>query len=56
MIQWALVFWLQTPENLVEHSRYQSERLCRDQEQLWTRRFNIVGSRLRAECREILTQ
>lgn len=52
MITWTLVFWLQTPENLAEHTRYKTERECRDAAQLWQRRFNIVGSRLVAECRE----
>ena len=52
MVTWALVFWLQYPENYVEHSRYTLERDCRDAEQLWTRRFMIVKSRLVAECRK----
>jgi hypothetical protein len=52
MIEWLLVFWLQYPENLVEHSKYTTERECRDAEQLWQRRFNIVNSKLRAQCRE----
>lgn len=52
MITWWLVFWLQTPENYTEHSRYSTERECRDAAQLWQRRFNIVSSKLVAECRE----
>lgn len=52
MIEWLLVFWLQYPENLVEHSKYTTERECRDAEQLWQRRFNIVNSKLKAQCRE----
>ena len=51
MTLWTLVFWLQYPENYTVYTEYRTERECRDQEQLWQRRFNIVGSQLRAECR-----
>ena len=51
MITWILVFWLQTPENLVEHTEHKTERECRDAQELWQRRFNLVGSQLKAECR-----
>ena len=50
-VAWILVFWLEHPANLAQHSEYQWERDCRDQQQLWQRRFDIVKSRLRAECR-----
>ena len=51
MIEWILVFWLQYPGNYTVYAKYQTERECRDAEQLWQRRFTIVGSELRAECR-----
>lgn len=52
MIEWLLVFWLENPANYVDHSSHRSERECRDLEQQWQRRFDLVKSRLRAECRE----
>lgn len=51
MIEWVLVFWLEYPENYTEHAKYKTERECRDSEQLWQRRLNIVNSKLVAECR-----
>jgi len=51
MMLWVLVFWLQYPENSVEHSVYSTERECRDNQQLWQRRFDIVKSKLVSECR-----
>ena len=51
MIEWILVFWLEYPENYTEYAKYRTERECRDAEQLWRRRFTMVGSELRAECR-----
>lgn len=50
-MKWILVFWLTYPENSVEHTKYMTERECRDAEQLWQRRFTIVKSELKAECR-----
>jgi len=52
MIEWILVFWLEHPANYADHSAHSSERQCRDLEQQWQRRFDLVKSRLRAECRE----
>ena len=52
MMLWVLVFWLQYQENYTQHSEYATERECRDHQQLWQRRFDIVKSQLRAECRE----
>lgn len=49
---WTLVFWLHTPLNYTEYEQYRSERECRDRAQVWQRRFTIVKSELRAECRE----
>jgi hypothetical protein len=49
---WALVFWLQYPENYTEYARYHTERECRDAEQLWQRRLRLVDSQLQAECRQ----
>lgn len=50
---WILIFWLQIPENYTEYwQQYRSELECRDSAELWNRRFRLVGSQLRAECRE----
>lgn len=51
MISWALVFWLQFPENYTEHTSFKTERECRDAELVWNKRLNIVHSKLVAECR-----
>lgn len=52
MIQWVLVFWLQLPGNYSEYTVYKTERECRDAEQVWNRRLQLVKSQLIAECRE----
>lgn len=48
---WILVFWLQSPMNYTQYEEFKTERECRDSEHLWNRRFNLVKSELRAECR-----
>ena len=51
MVEWIMVFWLETPLNYTEYARYRTERECRDSEQVWQRRLNMVKSKLIAECR-----
>ena len=52
VIIWVLVFWLESPMNYTEYTQYSTERDCRDSAVLWQRRFNMVNSRLVAECRD----
>ena len=49
---WILVFWLQFPENYTQHSVYNTEKECRDAENVWNRRLRFVKSQIQAECRQ----
>lgn len=49
---WILVFWLTFPENYTVHEQLRTERECNDKAQVWNRRFAIVKSEMRAECRQ----
>lgn len=49
---WTLIFWLHSPLNYTAYMSYPTERECRDSAYLWNRRFNLVASELRAECRK----
>jgi len=50
---WILVFWLQVQTNFTVYEQHATERACRDREQVWQRRFDMVKSPLRAECRSV---
>jgi hypothetical protein len=52
MITWVLVFWLNTPDNYTVYEKYSSEKVCRDEEQKWNRRLQIVKSKINASCIE----
>lgn len=53
IMTWILVFWLQVQTNFAVYEQHATERACREREQLWQRRFDMVKSQLRAECRSV---
>ncbi len=50
---WVLVFWIQYPENFTTYTTYDSEIKCKEAEQVWSRRLQLVKSKMQSECRKI---
>ena len=48
---YILVFWLATPDNFAEYTKYKTEYECNQNVQAWNQRLQKVNSKLIAECR-----